>query len=333
MKQTCIDKDDWSFGETDRASAYKNLAIRVTDLGFAYIALRRPTSSRRYAMIPKTLLFGNSADVLRYNTISRLFSAIAARIICIPTIAYFGDFGFQAKSILGNPPNRAVNSATRGYGLYYRIERLRSITQSFIWRYWGDIPHIGMWGKLAIPHSPDRISKIAGIPTDAIVYRSMSHASLERLIGKLNFASTALCSRFSRAMTHPIYRKLAPPRTPSLRPVTLRNLAWRSITWLATPPSVVSTRSDNLDYIIYTDASSDPPEIRRRVGRNRAGLPYIPPIRAVRWWKCSSILSKPIIFALFARYIDDRRIRTHIGLLGDSPLRSRLRGENFIVYR
>ena len=84
---------------------------------FAYVELRRPISARWFEVRTRTLLFGYVAAVLRYNTIIRLFFAIAARILCIPEIAYFDDFGAPMASILEGPSRRAVNSAARLLGI------------------------------------------------------------------------------------------------------------------------------------------------------------------------------------------------------------------------
>ena len=45
-KQTLSDKGERPFVQTDRSSAYKNLSIRVSDIIFARVALRRPISAR-----------------------------------------------------------------------------------------------------------------------------------------------------------------------------------------------------------------------------------------------------------------------------------------------
>ena len=42
---------------------------------------------------PRTQLFGATAAVLHYNTVSRVLAATAARWLKIPRIGYFGDFG------------------------------------------------------------------------------------------------------------------------------------------------------------------------------------------------------------------------------------------------
>ena len=86
-------------------------------MGFSYIALRRPISARWYAMRPMSHLFGFSAVVLRYNTMGRLFPAIAARILCIPTISHFGDFGFSTKSVVDRLSLQASNSTARLLGI------------------------------------------------------------------------------------------------------------------------------------------------------------------------------------------------------------------------
>ena len=211
MKQTSIGKDDWPFGKTDNASAYKHLEIMVSDMRCAYVAIRHQVAARWYAIRPKTLLFGSSADVMHYNTIIGLFSAIAARILCNQAISYFDDFGFPTKPILGGPPLRAANCAARLLGIL--LEGRKSATDK-------EIAHSGILGvfhsakhgrQLVISFASDRISKIVGILTASFGSRSPSRASLERLVAKLNCPPTALYSRFRRAPLHPLYRKLVIP--------------------------------------------------------------------------------------------------------------------------
>ena len=69
IRQTLGDMGDWAFAETDHASAYKNLAIVVSDMRFAYVANGRPISARMYEMRHNALLVGSSA---RYCVIMRL---------------------------------------------------------------------------------------------------------------------------------------------------------------------------------------------------------------------------------------------------------------------
>ena len=97
----------WAFGKSDHEAAYKALPLLPADARHAAIALWGPNTRARFGFKPKTLLFGSTAAVLHYNCLSRLIASLSRRILLLPTIGYFGDFGFFAYA-----PDDAMAMAT-----------------------------------------------------------------------------------------------------------------------------------------------------------------------------------------------------------------------------
>ena len=96
--QICLEVRDtgreWGFFKADRKAAYKNLPLNPDQAPLCTVALRNPTDSRWYGFLPRTLLFGAAAAVLRYNCFSRIIAALANCLFGLPVLNYFDDFGF-----------------------------------------------------------------------------------------------------------------------------------------------------------------------------------------------------------------------------------------------
>ena len=87
-------RQSWAFGKIDHRAAYKALPLRPTDSDYAIIALWNPKTRTWHGFRPKTQLFGSTAAVLHYNCLSRIIASMACRLLHIPTVGYFDDFGF-----------------------------------------------------------------------------------------------------------------------------------------------------------------------------------------------------------------------------------------------
>ena len=64
------------------------------DARYAIIALWAPAEKIWVGFRSRTQLFGSIAAVLRYNCLSRIIASLICRILLIPTLGYFDDFGF-----------------------------------------------------------------------------------------------------------------------------------------------------------------------------------------------------------------------------------------------
>ena len=88
----------WSFGKVDHKAAYKALPIRPEDSRYAVIALWGPKRLIWCGRRTRTQLFGSTAAVLHYNGISRIIASLLSRLLVIPTLGYFEDFGFSTRT-------------------------------------------------------------------------------------------------------------------------------------------------------------------------------------------------------------------------------------------
>ena len=87
----------WSFGEVYRKAAYKPLPIKPDDSRYEVISLWGPSRSIWCGFRTRTHLFGPAAAVLRYNVLSRIIASLLRLLLAIPTMWYFGDFGFPTR--------------------------------------------------------------------------------------------------------------------------------------------------------------------------------------------------------------------------------------------
>ena len=84
----------------DHADAYKKLPATTNDELASAVTLRRPADGEWYGFIPHTQLFGASAAVLRYNCFSRVIASLTCRVIKIPRVGYYDDFGIISPECL-----------------------------------------------------------------------------------------------------------------------------------------------------------------------------------------------------------------------------------------
>ena len=79
--------------KADHADAYKQLPVATKDELAAVVTLKDLVDGQWYGFIPRTQLFGSTAAVLHYNCLSRVIASLACRILKIPCVGYYDDFG------------------------------------------------------------------------------------------------------------------------------------------------------------------------------------------------------------------------------------------------
>ena len=167
------------------------------------------------------------AAALRYNTPIRSFEAIIARILCVLTLAFIGDFGF--------PKCTAIQyDAIRAFPFFADLPELdlkRSGTEIG-----PDVIHFGLTApfpskkedvRLSISLSAGRISRIVDVIDKDVAAESISRAIRQRLIGKLKFPLSAICKIYARATAQPLYRKNPPSPFPRPPPHTHTHIPLR----------------------------------------------------------------------------------------------------------
>ena len=180
----------WAFGKVDHRAAYKFLPLRPSDAQYAVIALWNPDDENWYGCRPRTQLFGSTASVLHYNCFSRLLTTLLTRLLMIPLLGYFDDFGFYA------PLEYAVETLDR-VARFCHILRIplkeEKSAAGPIMTFLGltgpfPSPDNDMTSSVRLDNAKDqRWARDIGT---ILVRRSISHATLEALIGRLNFAQT-----------------------------------------------------------------------------------------------------------------------------------------------
>ena len=83
-RRSCGESRDWALIKADREAAYKQLPLRPEDQARSIIAPRHPVAGKWFGFMSRTLVFGATAAVLRYNVFSRLITALGSRLFWHP---------------------------------------------------------------------------------------------------------------------------------------------------------------------------------------------------------------------------------------------------------
>ena len=75
---------EWRLIKADREAAYKQPPIAPADQWAEIVALRRPNSGKLLGFVARTLVFGSVSAVLRYNALSRIWTAPARHLLGRP---------------------------------------------------------------------------------------------------------------------------------------------------------------------------------------------------------------------------------------------------------
>ena len=247
---------DWSFGKVDHQSAYKALPIRPADINYAVLALWNPLESAWYGSKTRTQLFGSTAAVLHYNCFSRVIASLVCRILAIPMVGYFDDFGFFTRSADEDETMSLVNEFLSLLGVELKVAKSVIGNSNVFLGLSAFFPRPSNGMSLVISLPREKARRWARMIREIIATAHISHATLESLIGRLSFAQTSVFGRFARAMLKPLYAKLFSPRFfPQLSLPLLRNLQWWAATLLAMTPRVATLNRASPDWVIYTDAA------------------------------------------------------------------------------
>ena len=220
-------KKQWAFGKIDHRYAYKALPPKPSGACFATLALCNPDTKRWNGFRPRTLLFGSTAAVLHYNCLSRIIASLARRLLLLPTIGYFDDFG----------PIAAFEGAVEAFSAFAEFFALigpeLKIEKSFIGNansFLGlsaTFPSPGNGMTLSLALSSDKAARWAALAERILRDNQITHTALESLLGRLAFAQAAVFGMFARAVLKPLYSKFYAPRySAHLTPSIIRNLTW-----------------------------------------------------------------------------------------------------------
>ena len=93
-------KAAWGFLKADHKDAYKQLLLDEEFVNLTLVGLRHPISGQRFAFGPMVLLFGAASEVIRYNFFAMAISVLANKILGLPVLNYFDDFGALVPDII-----------------------------------------------------------------------------------------------------------------------------------------------------------------------------------------------------------------------------------------
>ena len=153
------------------------------------------------------------------------------RVLSIPIIFFSDGFGFLTRPSIRGSAMAAFIRVADLLVLRFKLSKTPIVNEVVYLRLFGNFQAADSFRRQAISHPSDTISKIVGLITGAITRKHISHDSIERLIGALNFSTTATYNRSERATLNPLYRKLfAYPYYTNLKEGTIRALTRRPTT-------------------------------------------------------------------------------------------------------
>ena len=246
----------WVFGKVGHAAAYKNLPIRPSDRQYANVVVKNPKGSKWYAFAPATQLFGSTASVLHYNVFPRLFVKIINRVFGTPTIGYYDDYGFYIPTDLGNEGFALIKRVCALLGVSLNGDKCKIGPSNNFLCLSGTFPTKSNGFSITIALPPEKSLKWKRTLDEIVRTRSVSHAALESLIGRLGFAQSGVFAKFARCMLQPLYAKLySTPFYPNIHGRTLDTFRWWAEAIVLLPPRVVFDRVYKPSFLLYTDAS------------------------------------------------------------------------------
>ena len=154
------------------------------------------------------LLFGAFSAAIRYNCSARYLAALISRTLGIPALNYFDDFGALVPEPLGAMALWMVENT--GLTLGSPMKNTKSLVDT----------QLTFLGLLGYPPGPQRdiilnielpqgkIAKWPQIIRDHIANGWITSEHLEKLIGKLPFAQTAVFGRFGHTLLIPLHDRL-----------------------------------------------------------------------------------------------------------------------------
>ena len=256
-RRSCGTGRDWALLKADHEAAYKQLPIAPADQARAIIAPRRPVSGKWRGFPSRTLMFGATADVLRYNLFFRLLTALVSRLFEIPLICFFGDFAALIPRLLWAKSLAVFTSFCDILGI--RLKPGKSEVGS-------RIAFIGLRGwfprrendlALHISLPGGKRAAWAALLDDFIRTRSIKRQELEKLIGRLSFSQTLLFGKFARTQLLPLYQELnRRVYKARLTDAETAVFSWRGGLFAPSPLGSAAPCAQKCAWLVYTDAGA-----------------------------------------------------------------------------
>ena len=198
----------WGFFKADHKDAYKQFLLDQEYVNLTLVALRRPTSEKWFAFVPKVLLFGAVSAVIHYNCFAMIFSVLANKISCIPAFNYFDDFGSLVPDIIKLAGLRVFLGFTTVPGAMTKDDKSQVDRALTFLGLRGEFPSPDNDILLIISLPEPKKEKWANITHEFASKGAISHKDLGKLIGGLSFTQTSVFGRFGRTLLRPLHDKL-----------------------------------------------------------------------------------------------------------------------------
>ena len=248
-----------AMAKADHADAYKQLPVTTKDELAAVVTLKDLVDGNWYGFIPRTQLFGSTAAVLHYNCLSRVIASLACRILKIPCVGYYDDFGIILPVCLVKDGLDIFTSFNKA--LFIILKDKKSEFGTFL-EFLGLIISFRNDGSpilASLSLSPEKIRKLVEMIEALSSQNSVALAHLQKLAGRLCFTQTSIMGRFGRAALRPIYELISQgggPITGSFR----RCLQW----WVKVLPAIMPRLimgfrepEEEEPFRIYSDATGE----------------------------------------------------------------------------
>lgn len=256
------DGQDWALFKADHEAAYKQLPLAPADQNTAIIALRDPKTGKWHGFRSRTLMFGSVAAVLHYNIFSRLVTAVFTRLFGIPLICFFDDFAALLPAQLAGKGLAVFTRFCELLGI--RLKRAKSEVGPVITflGLQGTFPSKSNGSSLSICLPIPKKKAWAALIASYLAQNRLSYQELEKLIGRLSFSQTMLFGKFARTQLRPLYQKQHRRiYNAALSTAERAVLLWWHDIIIAFSPRICRPLSTKFDWLIYTDAASNPPNI------------------------------------------------------------------------
>ena len=242
-----------AMAKADHRDAYKQLPVRKDQECFAIVTLRDPTSGKLRGFIPKTQLFGATAAVLNYNTVSRVMATIAVRWLGMPCMGYFDDFGIITTESTIKEALQAFTTLNQILGFELKVEKSEFGTRIEFLGVTVDFRMIKEECEAQLSLSHERVQKMVHEIKAILQEKEIFLAQMQKLVGKLNFAQTAVMGKVGRVALRPLY-DLVMRGGGKLDNRTRWALNWWIRLLPAMSPRIVKPVGSEADVRIYSDA-------------------------------------------------------------------------------
>ena len=245
-----------AMGKTDHEDAYKNVPLAPNDQDLAAVTLKCHSDGKPYCFLTRTQLFGSISAVLQYNCLSRIIASLAVRLLNIPVMGYYDDFGIITQHELIKDALFSFTELNRILG--FKMKPKKTLSGQIL-EFLGVVADFTPTPRNppTLKLSDDRKEKISLYIREMLKEKRTSRAKLQKLLGKLNFAYTAVLGKYAGATLRPLYALSSAGTEAAILTInkdSLMSLCWwlRALWTLA--PRIMTRPKRSIDRIIYSDA-------------------------------------------------------------------------------